>query len=276
MSTCVVVICKSREPQWSEFFPPLPDSILNAFRIVLDIRMAGGYYLNMFKTTLPAKTPNKKAEVTGRKILDAALEMFRTKGFEETTMRDIAGAAGVATGAAYYYYPSKDAIVLGFYERSCVEMQPQIEEVLAPQAGGLEDRLKTLINVKLEYFAPYRSVLRALLKNGADPAHPLSPFAENNKPIRNIDVAWFRKILVDCGIRIPKDLEPNLPEVLWMFQMGVIYFWISDDSRGQQRTARLLTLGAKIIATLLKIAGLPLTRPLRKVAIELIETVKNS
>jgi AcrR family transcriptional regulator len=252
------------------------DSILNAFRIVLDSRKASDYYLNMFKTGLPAKTPNKKAEVTERKILDAALEMFRTKGFEETTMRDIAGAAGVATGAAYYYYPSKDAIVLGFYERSCVEMQPQIEEVLAPEAGGLEDRLKTLINVKLEYFAPYRSVLRALLKNGADPAHPLSPFAENNKPIRNIDVAWFRKILVDCGIRIPKDLEPHLPEVLWMFQMGVIYFWISDDSRGQQRTARLLTLGAKIIATLLKIAGLPLTRPVRRVAIELIETVKNS
>jgi AcrR family transcriptional regulator len=249
---------------------------LNAFRIALDNRRAGGYYLNMFKNGLLAKTPNKKSEITERKILDAALEMFRTKGFEETTMRDIAGAAGVATGAAYYYYPSKDAIVLGFYERSCVEMQPQIEEVLAADTGGLEARLKTLINLKLEYFAPYRSVLRALLKNGADPAHPLSPFAENNKVIRDIDVAWFQKILVNCGIRVPKDLEPHLPEVLWMFQMGVIYFWISDDSHGQQRTARLLILGAKIIATLLKIAGLPLTRPVRKVAIELIETVKNS
>src|SRR5580700_6547031 len=118
----------------------------------------------MFNSAAPAKA-SPKAEATERKILDAALAMFRTKGFEEATMRDIAGAAGVATGAAYYYYPSKDAIVLGFYERSCVEMQPQIEEMLATEAGGLEDRLKTLINVKLKYFAPYRSVLRALLKN---------------------------------------------------------------------------------------------------------------
>jgi AcrR family transcriptional regulator len=229
----------------------------------------------MFKTHPPTEAPNK-AEVTERKILDAALEMFRTKGFEEATMREIATAAGVATGAAYYYYPSKDAIVLGFYQRSCVEMQPRIEEVLAAEAGGLEDRLKTLINVKLEYFAPYRGVLRALLKNGADPAHPLSPFSGNNKPIRDIDIAWFQKILINCGVRVPKDLEPHMPEVLWMFQMGVIYFWISDASRGQQRTARLLELGAKIVATLLKIAGLPLTRPLRKVAVELIETVKSA
>jgi AcrR family transcriptional regulator len=229
----------------------------------------------MFKTQL-SPPPSNKAEVTERKILDAALEMFRTKGFEEATMREIASAAGVATGAAYYYYPSKDAIVLAFYQRSCLEMQPRIEEAMAAEAGGLEDRLRTLINVKLEYFSPYRGVLRALLKNGADPAHPLSPFAANNKPIRDVDVEWFRKILINCGIRVPKDLEPHMPEVLWMFQMGVIYFWVSDDSRGQQRTARLLTLGARIIATLLRIAGLPLTRPVRKVAIELIEIVKDA
>jgi len=227
----------------------------------------------MFKTHTP-KAPDK-AGVTERKILDAALNLFRTKGFEEATMRDIATAAGVATGAAYYYYPSKDAIVLAFYQRSCVEMQSRIEEAVAQAPDNLEDRLKALIQAKLDYFAPYRGVLRALLKNGADPAHPLSPFAENNKPIRDTDIAWFGKILGDCGTRVPKDLAPHLPDVLWMFQMGVIYFWVTDDSRGQRRTARLLTLGAKIVATLLRIAGLPLTKPLRKVAIELIETVRS-
>ena len=227
----------------------------------------------MFKTH-PPKAANK-AEITERKILDAALNLFRTEGFEEATMRDIATAAGVATGAAYYYYPSKDAIVLAFYQRSCVEMQARIEEAVARAPDNLEDRLKALIQAKLDYFAPHRGVLRALLKNGADPAHPLSPFAANNKHIRDTDIAWFRKVLADCGTRVPKDLEPHLPDVLWMFQMGVIYFWVTDDSRGQRRTGRLLTLGAKIVATLLRIAGLPFTKPLRKVATELIETVKS-
>jgi AcrR family transcriptional regulator len=229
----------------------------------------------MFKTKLQTKS-TPKAEATERKILDAALQMFRTKGFDESTMRDIAIAAEVAIGAAYYYYPSKDAIVLSFYEHSCAEMQPRIEEALAKSGDDLEERLKALIDVKLKYFLPFRSVLRALLKNGADPASPLSPFAQDNKAIRDIDLTWFQKILINCGIRVPKDLEPHMPEVLWMFQMGVIYFWISDESNGQQRTARLLALGSKITATLLKIAGLPLTRPVRKVAIELIEIVKGS
>lgn len=229
----------------------------------------------MFKSEPVAKTLHK-SEITERKILDAALNLFQTKGFEEATMRDIAIAAGVATGAAYYYYPFKDAIVLAFYERSCVEMQSRIEDAVAQSACKLEDRLKALIGAKLAYFAPYRSVLRALLKNGADPAHPLSPFSQNNRSIRERDIAGFQKILSECHIRVPQDLGPHLPDLLWMLQMGVIYFWITDDSHGQQRTHRLLSLGAKIVTSLLKIAGLPLTRSLRKVAIELIETAKGT
>src|ERR1700691_4863426 len=192
----------------------------------------------MFKTHAPAP-PANKAEATERKILDAALEMCRTEGFEEATMRDIAQRAGVATGAAYYYYPSKDAIVTDFYQRSCEEMQPQIEAALE-HANGLENRLRELIGVKLAYFAPNRGGLRSLLRNGADPRHPLSPFSPETKAIRDVDIAWFRRILVDCGTRIPRDLEPHLPGVLWFFQMGVIFFWVIDEAPNQSRTTKLL------------------------------------
>src|SRR5256885_1173878 len=63
----------------------------------------------------PKITP--KAEETGHRILNAALDLFREEGFDSTTMRGVAQKAGVATGAAYYYYPSKDAIVMDFYRR---------------------------------------------------------------------------------------------------------------------------------------------------------------
>jgi AcrR family transcriptional regulator len=81
----------------------------------------------------PKVTP--KAEETGRRILDAALELFRQEGFDTATMRDIARKAEVATGAAYYYYPSKDAIVMDFYRRSCAETQSKIEAALEGTAG---------------------------------------------------------------------------------------------------------------------------------------------
>ena len=73
---------------------------------------------------MPTTKITRKAEATAANILDSALVLFRETGFDKTTMRDIAAKAGVATGAAYYYYPSKDSVVLAFYERSAAEMAP--------------------------------------------------------------------------------------------------------------------------------------------------------
>jgi AcrR family transcriptional regulator len=228
--------------------------------------------LNTFKS-MPSTKVTPKAEETGLKILDAALELFRQEGFDAATMRGIANKAGVATGAAYYYYPSKDAIVMDFYRRSCEEMQPQIEAALE-HATGLEARLRQLILVKLAHFAPNRAVLRALLRTGADPKHPLSPFSPETAGVRDIDIAWFRRILVNCGVRIPRDLEPHLPGILWFFQMGVIFFWVIDESPDQARTARLLELSAKSVTSLIRLSALPLMRPVRKAALQLVEVVR--
>jgi len=119
-------------------------------------------------------------------------------------------------------------------------------------------------------------VLRALLRNGADPSHPLSPFGAETKEIRDIDIAWFRRILEDGAVRVPRDLAPHLPGVLWFFQMGVIFFWLVDQSPEQARTARLLELSTKSVATLIRFSALPLMRPLRKTALQLIELVKEN
>ncbi len=223
---------------------------------------------------VPARSISRSDE-TALRILEAALKLFREQGFDSATMRDIAQEAGVATGAAYYYYSSKDAIVLDFYHRSAMEMQPRIEASLEGM-DGLESRLRGLIQVKLAHFAPNRGVLRALLRNGADPRHPLSPFGAETKEIRDLDIGWFRRILEDCGTRIPRDLEPHLPGVLWFFQMGVIFFWITDESPNQLRTERLLALASKSVASLIRFSSLPMMRPLRKTIVELTEIVKGN
>jgi AcrR family transcriptional regulator len=217
--------------------------------------------------------PVTKSQTTSARILDAALELFHTNGFEQTTMRDVATAAGVATGAAYHHFASKDAMVMAFYQRSCDDMQPLLETALA-DARGLEHQMLALMRTKLEYFEPNRAVLKALLKNGADPQHPLSPFSAETRAIRAVDVEWFRRILAD--VNVPRDLAPHLPDVLWLFQMGVIYFWITDTSPKQKRTTRLLEISVKVVARLIRLANLPLTRPLRKPVLELIEIAKGT
>ena len=74
-------------------------------------------------------------------------------------------------------------------------------------------------------------------------------------------------------MRVAQDLRTYLPRLLWMYQMGVILFWIHDRSVGQKKTGQLLAKSLDVVVRLIQLAGLPLTRPLRKIVIELMDTV---
>src|SRR5678815_1209507 len=102
-----------------------------------------------------------KSEETRDRILKAALEMCHDRGFDSTTMREIAGSAGVAIGAAYYYFDSKDAIVLAFYDQAQRDMEARLEEVLAG-SRDLAVRIRGILEVKLDYFEPSRRFFSAL------------------------------------------------------------------------------------------------------------------
>jgi AcrR family transcriptional regulator len=186
-------------------------------------------------------------------------------------MREIAAEAGVATGAAYYYFDSKDAIVLAFYGRAQREMEPLVEQALAG-ARDFEERLRALIAVKLEYFAPDRGLLAALAGH-TDPEHPLSPFSRQTSAIRERDMKFFERVLAESRIKLTPDLSPLLPQMLWMYQMGVVLFWIYDRSPGQRRTHALIEKSAGMVARLIKVSGFPLLRPVRKAVVELVRTI---
>jgi AcrR family transcriptional regulator len=213
----------------------------------------------------------KKSEETRRRILEAALAVFRERGFERATMREIATAAEVAVGAAYYYFESKDAIVMAFYERSQREMRPQIEELLA-KSKTLESRLRAVISTKFECFGPNRRLLGALSAH-SDPEHPLSPFSKETAQIREQDIGFFARAVADSGVRLPASIKPYLPRLLWMYQMGLILFWVYDRSDEQRRTMVLYEKTLKMILVALKLAGVPLLRPLHRLAAELLEVV---
>jgi AcrR family transcriptional regulator len=213
--------------------------------------------------------PKVKSEETRERILQAALKLFHDRGFDSATMRDIAARAGMATGAAYYYFESKDAIVLAFYDRARTEMKPRLEEVLAG-TRDLRERLRGVIQVKLDYFAASRNLLSALSRY-TSPEHPLSPFSRQTRDIREADIHVFERAL-DAG-HIPEDLRPYLPRLLWMYQMGIILFWISDTSSGQRKTQALMDKSLQLVTRLIAFAALPLTRPLRRNIIEILDAM---
>jgi len=57
------------------------------------------------------KTVQTKGNNTKQKILDTALELFSTKGYKATTVRDIAGEIGIKQSALYNHFKNKDEIL---------------------------------------------------------------------------------------------------------------------------------------------------------------------
>jgi AcrR family transcriptional regulator len=214
-----------------------------------------------------------KAEETRSRILTAALDLFRRRGFDQTTMREIATEAGVALGSAYYYFASKEALVMAFYEQAGNEMSVQIEAGLIG-AKGLDGRLRAILDVKFDYFAPNRLFLGALSRHAADPQNPLSPFSDETAHIRELDLKHFATALEGSRVAMPKDLAPYVPKLIWLYQMGLILFWISDRSPEQVRTRQLRDKSLTLLVTALKLASFPLLRPLRKKMVELLMTIE--
>jgi AcrR family transcriptional regulator len=225
----------------------------------------------MTTTTLkPRTTP--RAEDTRRKIYEAAMELFREKGFEPTTMRDIAAKAGVALGGAYYYFSSKDAIVLAFY----AEMQANSNEpVLHALAGHkkLKDRLRCILEKRLQLLEPNRKFCAALFRHAPDSADPLSPFSDETRAIREGAIEHMHIALEGSDAKVPPDLQPRLPYLLWLYQMALIMFWLYDRSPQQEKTQRLMEKSLGLLVNLLRLSSLPLMKPLRKAALELVEDV---
>lgn len=218
------------------------------------------------------KGTTAKAEETRQRIVDAALKLFRQEGFDQTTMRDIAAAAGVATGAAYYYFRSKEELVMAFYVRTADEARQLLPDLLG-RSTDLNKRLRSVIDLKLSQFTDHRRLLIALVRIGIDPKHPLSPFGRETSSLRQESIDAFRLALEGSKLRLPKDVAADLPRLLWLYMMGIILFWIFDDSPGQKKTSLLLDGTLDLTVRLIRLSSLPLMGPLRRRALHTLRAV---
>lgn len=218
-----------------------------------------------------ARKSTPKSEATRARILEAALRVFRERGFQSATMREIAAASGVALGAAYYYFDSKDAIVMAFYDQAQQHIVPELDRIVDSRRT-FESRLRGLIGYKFEYFLPNRSLMGALSAH-IDPSQPLSPFSEATAAIRDRDIAFFARAITESDVKLPPTILPYLPRLLWLYQMGLMLYWVYDRSPKQARTALLFDKTLGIMLLILKLAGIPLLRPLYRPAGELLKAI---
>src|SRR5437868_6883610 len=124
-------------------------------------------------TPAPHLTP--KALQTRAHILATALDRFAQQGYEQTTMRDIAAAAGYSLGLTYRYFARKESLVLALY----TQLQQEFVDLVALlPPGALAERFTAALHAHLAHLAPYRTVLRALFGAALDPNAATGVFGE--------------------------------------------------------------------------------------------------
>ena len=222
------------------------------------------------QTAIAVRGP-KKSDKTRALLFRVALDQFRRKGFDAATMRDIAAEAQLAPGAAYYYFPSKDAIVMDYYNLTVEEHEQRVRAGL-PHAATLRERLTLVMQTKLDLLREDRHLLQSLFRFAGNPGHPLSVFGPSTRAQREKSIALFRTVVESD--ELPEDLRQLLPPALWALHMAMILYFVHDESSGQERTRRLVDGAMTILAQMVILTSAPLVqsllRPIRARILDLL------
>ena len=119
----------------------------------------------------------KNPEDRRREILDAALELFGAKGFHDTPMEEIAGAAGVAKGTIYLYFQSKEHLLLalkqrfmsGLVERLTDVIAEAIERVAAGAPVDYRDVIDAIFEELVAYHCENRESVEVVVRQSPGP-----------------------------------------------------------------------------------------------------------
>ncbi|MEY2421958.1 MAG: hypothetical protein QOI95_2025 [Acidimicrobiaceae bacterium] len=214
-----------------------------------------------------------KSARTRSAIIDAALLLFRERGYEATTMRAIATEAGVSVGNAYYYFDSKEQLIQGFYDRAQIDHAVSARPVLDSERD-LTKRIVGVVEAWLETMDPYRPFAGKFFKLAAEPTSPLSPFSAESAPARTAAIDLWREVLEGSDAKIPKKLRNDLPELLWLYFMSLVMFWVHDPTSDAAATRRVVARTAPMVVRLIGITRLPVIRGMLDDVIALIDEIR--
>jgi AcrR family transcriptional regulator len=188
-------------------------------------------------------------ERTKRQILDVALALFQEKGFRQTTMRDIADRAGIALGTTYNYFPTKEHLALYFFEAA-------LERVLARHrrealaAASLEEKVFLLISLELEEVEPYREILPVIVTQAMVPTSPLHPYSLESQRLKNRHLEYVAELVREAigrGELPALGYESMMLSAFWVFHLGMVMFWLNDESPGKEDTWVLLDKSIRFV-----------------------------
>ena len=133
-----------------------------------------------------------------------------------------------------------------------------------PAGRGFAQRLEGVLLAWLDVAEPHHEFAGQFFKNAADPASPLSPFSAGVRSGAGGEHRALRTLVEGSDVKVAPALRRELPELLWLLQMGVVLFWVYDASAGQKRSRMLVQPVVPIVDRLVRLSRLPVVRGRRR------------
>ncbi len=197
----------------------------------------------------------QKAVLTRQRILDTALQLFATNGYEKTTMRDIATAARCSLGLTYRYFASKEDLVLELYRWLAVQLEELVR--LLPTAS-IADRFYHLMRELLVVMTPHRLTLTALSGAALNPLSRAGVFGAEGAEVRRRARAAYLVLVAEATDAPRASQVDDLATLLYGLQLALVLFWLQDLSSETHKTEELLLFVHELLRRIRPLLGLPL------------------
>jgi TetR/AcrR family transcriptional regulator, cholesterol catabolism regulator len=164
---------------------------------------------------------------TREQILNAAIDLFGSRGFAATSMKDLASAAGVRAPAFYNHFSSKERILAAALVRTLEDFKVQVVDTDDPTRPSV-DRLENLVRAHVSYQVTNAAVVRSVdnLLEAVSTGALLT--AEDQAEIRVFTQA-YRALVVQLIEDIRAEVRAEFPSTVLCMQAILA---LCDQSRG--------------------------------------------
>lgn len=202
-----------------------------------------------------------RGERTRSALVEAAVASFREKGYDGTTIRDLAAEVGTSVGSAHYHFASKADLVQELYLRVQLEHRAAASAAMAGRRS-IVDRLRAAMVTGLDTLAPFHASAPGFLSAAMSPRSALNPLSPASSAARDVALETFREAVAGSATRLPDDLRSRAPEVAFLGYLLLALYWSYDRSPGTRRARALLEGALGLLGAALPLLRLPTSRPL--------------
>jgi AcrR family transcriptional regulator len=215
----------------------------------------------------PGPTPQGAAAKD--RLYGVAVRLIAQRGYEATTLRDIAKEAGVSVGLLYRYFPSKQAVVLTLYDELSADYERQTAGM---QPGKWRDRFIFALRTSLGVLDPHRVALRALTPVLV--GDPVEGIFAATTAFSRLRVQRVFERAVAGSIDAPKPpLAEALGRLLYLVHLAVLLWWLLDKSSKQRATVALVSLTQQLLPSAALALRVP---PVRRFVVSADELIREA